>query len=51
MCFHLITTGIIVVGLLLTVYCVARLQMSHRVIVEYLSKDAPDPQQEDRASD
>jgi len=47
MCLQVITTGIIVLGLVLTLYCVVRLGVSYRVVGRYLDEDVPDQQQED----
>jgi hypothetical protein len=47
MYLQVITTGIIVLGLVLTLYCVVRLRVSYRVVGHYLNEHTPDQQQED----
>jgi hypothetical protein len=47
MYLEVIATGIIVLGLVLTCYCLIRLSVSYRVVARYLNEHTPDQQQGD----
>jgi hypothetical protein len=50
MFLEVIATGIMVLGLALTCYCVVRLSVSYRVVARYLDEHTPDQTQEDPSS-
>jgi hypothetical protein len=47
MYLEVIATGIILLGLVLTCYCLIRLSVSYRFVARYLDEHAPDQQQGD----